>query len=561
MSTANKRKRVPKCANCLVNNPSHDYKNCPEPCRICQSQDHKTRSCPQYAKKNKKRKTSGDNDQDVLTSNISSSSTSSSTLNPSSPTSTNREFIEIENILSENGVFSLSAMTSAATFPSSHLKSIELTKHQVKFKTTNGFEGTINLHTNEDEVRSLREGFQSVNVNFVNQNNNITNDGDIEYSIEINKKSPRGQPDKLKRVGAYLSQAKYYQEVFPEKIPLRKTDISPADWRVEKYVSWERRKISDPFEEMAFQEEEKSTSARISGSIFDDPPDANAVVNSWKKGKAKVTYYFNPPLVPELTEQDNDIVLLTDYIEYMSEGLKYVQYNNEINRRSELRYCSYLDKAIEVFREKTQNSTSKRMTSEILKSFFSQDDNNDKDRAYLNKKKMVGKRLNKLMLQCQLNWSIIDCVEELSVNFLTNTVQEENFNTFIEEINKDYSPQYLSRTSTNQKKSAQSEFDKLLEGSQARLAEIQKLKLSEIEEHMKVDQSYKLSAEDIDKYKDEFNNFEFDIAADEDKLRGIAEELAGEDYEKVIDIIDQRRELLSRLEVILENLDKRIGII
>jgi hypothetical protein len=38
---------------------------------------------------------------------------------------------------------------------------------------------------------------------------------------------------------------------------------------------------------------------------------------------------------------------------------------------------------------------------------------------------MVGKRLNRLMEKCHLNWSIIHCVEELTANFLTNTVQEE----------------------------------------------------------------------------------------------------------------------------------------
>ena len=49
-------------------------------------------------------------------------------------------------------------------------------KYQIKFKTTNGFKGAINLHTNEDKVRSVHEG-QSVNVNYVNRNRN---DSDIK---------------------------------------------------------------------------------------------------------------------------------------------------------------------------------------------------------------------------------------------------------------------------------------------------------------------------------------------------------------------------------------------
>src|SRR5436190_516739 len=109
----------------------------------------------------------------------------------------------------------------------------------------------------------------------------------------------------------------------PMKIPLRKTDISPADWRVEKYVFWER--------------------------------------------------------------------------------------NKKINRRSELRYCSYLDKAVEMYRQMTQFATP---GSDILKIFLSEsiDNNSNRDRIYLFKKKMIGKRLNKIMSRCQLNWHIIDCV-------------------------------------------------------------------------------------------------------------------------------------------------------
>jgi hypothetical protein len=55
---------------------------------------------------------------------------------------------------------------------------------------------------------------------------------------------------------------------------------------------------------------------------------------------------------------------------------------------------------------------------------------------------MVGKRINKLMTQCQLSWNMLDCVEEVTINFLTNTVQEENFGRLVTEINKEYRPKY-----------------------------------------------------------------------------------------------------------------------
>ena len=427
-----KRKRVPKCANCSIKNPSHNYSDCPEPCQLCQKEDHKTRSCPYYRIKNRnKRHNPNPNPEpDNPISNASQSN--------NDPDSGNRELRETENVLSENGVFALAAMTSAVTLPT-HFRSIEVQKYQIKFKTVNGFEGTIKLHTDENEVRNIREGFKNVNINYVNREHSTSDDG-VEYSMKLNEKSvPRGGLEKIRRVGKFLCQAKYYKRVMPAKIPLRKTDISPPDWRVEKYVSWERNKDIPNTNDMELDENQSSS---LAGSIYDDPPNVNVVITGWKRGKTKTsTYYFNPPQVPDW-DQDNQ-ELLSDYITYLSEGLKFIQYNNEINRRSELRYCSYLDKAVELYRQKTQPATP---GNDILKIFLSESiDNSNKDRTYLCKKKMVGKRLNKIIDQCQLNWQIIDCMEELSTNFLTNTVQEENLNTLIDEINKEYVPLFLKK--------------------------------------------------------------------------------------------------------------------
>ena len=385
-TSSTKRKRVPKCSNCMVENPTHSYKDCKEPCNLCKKSDHKTRSCPFYRIKNRNKKpmlNPNPNNGEDTTTNISKNNNNSD--------SGNRELRETENVLAENGVFALAAMTSAATFPT-NFKSIEVQKYQIKFKTVNGFEGTINLHTDEGEVRNIREGFQNVGVNYVNQDTENSIPDSIKYSISPKKSIPKGGLNKIKRVGESLSQAKYYKDVMPMKIPLRKTDISPADWRVEKYVSWERNKNTANTDDIESLDENQSGS--FSGSIYDDPPDVNVVINGWKKGKStRSTYYFNPPQVPELDQDDQD--LLSDYIEYLSEGLKFIQYNNEINRRSELRYCSYLDKAVEIYRQKAQSATP---GNDILSIFLSESiDNNNKDKIYLFKKKMVGKRLNKLI--------------------------------------------------------------------------------------------------------------------------------------------------------------------
>src|ERR1043165_4904927 len=89
---SNKRKRVPKCSNYFIENLDHSYKDCKEPCNLCNKSDHKTRSCSYYKIKNRnKRPNLNNDDQDVSRSN--------------DPGSGDRELKETENVLAENGVF------------------------------------------------------------------------------------------------------------------------------------------------------------------------------------------------------------------------------------------------------------------------------------------------------------------------------------------------------------------------------------------------------------------------------------------------------------------------
>lgn len=272
------------------------------------------------------------------------------------------------------------------------------------------------------------------------------------------------------------------------------------------------------------------------GSIYDVPPDVNIVINRWRKGKNKKVYYVNPPPVPEAAELDQN--LLSDYIEYLSEGLKFIQYNNEVNRRSELRYCSYLDKAVELYRKETQSATSGNV---ILNAFLSESlDSSNKDRIYLFKKKMVGKRLNKMITQCQLNWRIIDCVEEFSVNFLTNTVQEENINILIDEINKLYRPKFLQKNRID-----------IFKRAKNRLNEIKSLNLNEIDEQIKSLRGTEVLPEIIQQFEMMVNNNEFDIMEDECEFE--SRNFQTEEGDEFTNIIDESKEILSRLGTILEN--------
>ena len=277
------------------------------------------------------------------------------------------------------------------------------------------------------------------------------------------------------------------------------------------------------------------------GSIFDEPPDVNTVVKGWKRGKntsANNKHYLNPPLVPE----NLDLTFLSDYIEYLSEGLKFIQYNNEITRRSELRYCSYLDKAVEIYREKTLSAIPQ---NDIMKLFLSESSDNNKDRAYLFKKKMVGKRLNKIISKCQLNWHIIDCVEELTVNFLTNTVQEENLNILINEINKEYTPKFLEKNSSINK------FNELSQRAKARLSKIKELNLDDIDAQLKILQGTEAGSKVLTEFETLLNKYEFDIAEDEYEFESLAPQIEDEEFTEVM---GERKDILSRFKTILENI-------
>ena len=72
--------------------------------------------------------------------------------------SDNWELRKTENIFAKNEVFTLAVMISAVTFPT-NFKSIEVQKHQIKFKTINSTKRIIEFNTNENEVRNVREEF------------------------------------------------------------------------------------------------------------------------------------------------------------------------------------------------------------------------------------------------------------------------------------------------------------------------------------------------------------------------------------------------------------------
>src|SRR5438270_745734 len=146
-----------KCMNCLL--PTHSYKECPDPCRFCNSHDHKARSCKKNRSNIKRTVKKGSNPPNSNSTTLSiEQSSNSASLDKKPPTLNSLSLNDVSTVLSENGVFTISVMTSAATLPS-FFKSITILKDQLKFRTNNGTEGSINLHAYEDNVRDVREAF------------------------------------------------------------------------------------------------------------------------------------------------------------------------------------------------------------------------------------------------------------------------------------------------------------------------------------------------------------------------------------------------------------------
>ena len=155
-----------------------------------------------------------------------------------------------------------------------------------------------------------------------------------------------------------------------------------------------------------------------------------------------------------------------------------------------------------------------------------------------------------MITQCELTWKIIDCVEEFSINFLTNVIQEENFNLLIEEINKIYTPWFP-------KPVKQIHIDDLFQRSKDHLAEIQRLDLNEIRDRIREIEGSKV---DLTNYLDHlqtiYNDFESNVLEDEDDLKSSE----SQENDDVNEILEESRELLSRFEVILENIKVKLNL-
>ena len=99
------------------------------------------------------------------------------------------------------------------------------------------------------------------------------------------------------------------------------------------------------------------------------------------------------------------------------------------------------------------------------------------------------------------------------------------------------------------------EISELIQGAKIHLDEIKQLNLNEIS--TQVDASKKKGINELEEVLEQlqkvFNGIEYDIAEDEDKCESLSLNLNEEEKEEFNNIIEERKEILSRLEVMIEN--------
>ena len=133
-------------------------------------------------------------------------------------------------------------------------------------------------------------------------------------------------------------------------------------------------------------------------------------------------------------------------------------------------------------------------------------------------------------------------MEELSTNFLTNTVQEENLNTLIGEINKEYIPKFSKKGNV---------YSEIIQRAKARLNEMKDLNLNEIDTQLKNLRGTDVLSNILQQFEELVNNCEFDVNEDEHEFENLNLQIEEED--EFAYIIEERKEIISRLGVILKS--------
>ena len=176
----------------------------------------------------------------------------------------------------------------------------------------------------------------------------------------------------------------------------------------------------------------------ISGKIYDEP-DNQYFSNylSWieKNISNEVPEYLvplNPPPAPHLqknvTAEDftQSFNKVTDYILYAAEACQRLRVDEEINRRSRLRWFSVLADIYDEYKNFVAKVPSLKGNAKVIRaSEIAKVVKKDKlKRTALAKEVMAGRRINRILIELKGQWHIIDLLDFITKDLLVNNSQE-----------------------------------------------------------------------------------------------------------------------------------------
>jgi hypothetical protein len=184
--------------------------------------------------------------------------------------------------------------------------------------------------------------------------------------------------------------------------------------------------------------------ARITGTVYDDPRNNEQYLKQYadqpsddESPKSEIHIPLNPPIVPKLILDDSNEDFIqsfeeaTNFILYAAEACQRLRINEEISRRSKLRWFSALADIYDEYKLLVEKVPTLKSDKRALKaSQIAEYAKKDKSKkGALAKEVMAGRRINKILESIQGQWHLIDLLDFITKDFLVNNNQE-----FIEEL-------------------------------------------------------------------------------------------------------------------------------
>ena len=183
----------------------------------------------------------------------------------------------------------------------------------------------------------------------------------------------------------------------------------------------------------------KNAQIGITDKINDEP--SNEYFSNYKSWIEKnisidVSEYLvplNPPPVPFLQQDVSSVNFLqsfndvTEYILYAAEACQRLRVNEEINRRSRLRWFSVLADIYDEYKSFIAKFPSLKSSSPRVTKASEIADEVKKDklkRTALAKEVMAGRRINRILKELKGQWHIIDFLDFITKDLLVNNSQE-----------------------------------------------------------------------------------------------------------------------------------------